>query len=214
MERKALFVTIIIVLVVATVGTYLVWEKKDIEVPRPVVTNEPQPTIEPTAGPFPFAERVIDPATEWVLFSQPEYVPISFLYPPKFEQTGAHRFEWGGVLLDFQSDQYLLQITIAGDGKGLPPSIEYSTTVFSLNNEIFSIDLFEEEDAPPNLFAGWAQNVPGGKNTIEAALGLPTGSSGLWLRMSCKPISFCPREESRGTFKQVVSSIRLASDSR
>ncbi|OGZ44731.1 MAG: hypothetical protein A2756_04720 [Candidatus Ryanbacteria bacterium RIFCSPHIGHO2_01_FULL_48_27] len=117
---------------------------------------------ESTTGPFPLAERIVDPKTGWILFQQSEYVPISFLYPPEFKQTGARRFEWGGSTVDFQNSQYLFRVTIAGDGKGAPSDTIYDTTKFSLGNEVFLVDLLEETDAPPNLFTGWARNISGG----------------------------------------------------
>ncbi len=94
MKLKVLFLTVIVILVLAGAGSYLVWER-GVEGPQPVVNNEPQ-VVPPGENVSPFTiidkkfttdEFETDPKTGWKIFRFDEY-PLSFFFPVEFEEGG------------------------------------------------------------------------------------------------------------------------------
>ncbi|OGZ44733.1 MAG: hypothetical protein A2756_04730 [Candidatus Ryanbacteria bacterium RIFCSPHIGHO2_01_FULL_48_27] len=171
-----------------------------------------EPT-EPSAGPFPFAERVVDPITGWILFSQPKYVPISFLYPPEFEQTGAHRFEWGGTILTFFNAPYYLRLTIGGEGKGLPLEKEYGTSTFNLEGHVFQFTLLEGGGITSH---NWRSLPTSQRDELAKILNLTPGLNILMVEIWCSPsnIESCTKSEGRRLLHDISSSIHLAFNPR
>ena len=161
MKLKVLFLIIIIVLAVAAVGTYWVWEKKGEEVPMPIV-QEPRNGTPNTNTDEEVIEPRINPETGWKIFEHPD-VPITFEYPGEFSYKGMNLNEGQGfTAIGFENDQLNLTLVFSAEGKGLE-NIQIKTfghASFYIHERGFTVPLLEYDDVTPVFVMLSNQAVP------------------------------------------------------
>jgi len=151
----------------------------------------------------------INPATGCKIFKHPD-VPITFEYPGEMKVISSHKDPPEKLLsFDIQDSMYELGFVFMPAGKGIQGDIVDEAN-FTLGASSFSMRLGEVVDNNKTSLIAFFPFEE--EEKIGNILNVDVGEGILRFRLNCKDV--CNNIESRTLLKQIVSSIRLASDPR
>jgi hypothetical protein len=152
----------------------------------------------------------INPATGWKIFRD-KNVPITFEYPVEFGNPSLRKAPPPEVMvgIEFQSETYALGVTLFADGKGTDLSKEddLGSVTFKLQERQFMAEIWKGNEEG-SIFKVYTYGDQG----INELMGSHRGTIPIQILFRCK--DSCDRSEALSILKQIVSSIRLASDTR
>ncbi len=153
----------------------------------------------------------INPATGWKIFKHPD-VPITFEYPAGFELISKAIKKSNSLSLLFKNQTHFIKISIPPPEKGIEGAEKVTDVNMNLGGASFKIDILDlassKEKPYVIAFSRYEQ-----EDALLKLLGYPTPNvGGFHAHIQCT--TTCSYEETEGILKQIISSIRLASDSR
>ncbi len=154
----------------------------------------------------------INPATGWKIFRDKEGA-IIFEYPKSFELVSKLTEQGRYFSVRLKNDSYYFRISIPPPEKGFEGAEKVTDVNMNLGGASFKIDILDlassKEKPYVIAFSRYEE-----EDALLKLLGYPTPNvGGIHADMQCVSEA-CSSEEALVIFKQIVSSIRLASDPR
>jgi hypothetical protein len=153
----------------------------------------------------------INPATGWKIFKHPD-VPITFEYPGEFRLNNKAVNKSRSLSLLFKSNDYFIQVSVPPPEKGTEGAEKVADVNMNLGEASFKVDIldFSSTKEKPHVIASSHYEQ---EDAFLKLLGYPTPNvGGFHANIQCA--TTCSYDETVDILKQIISSIRLASDPR